>query len=373
MDINHNHLEDIEQPVYYYIRLPWDTILDSTVYNKFVHLNEGVPIGPYDPLVQKIKVPVATPIDISPLVPYLNLRNPLDEIEEINDDLIIETEGKSILWIKEMAGRPSKQNVEFTSQLRNWNINENTNEDIQGPPLQHIIGHVFDGQSAYRFVINGVSVKRNPDAAFMTNARWVLVPNAMKDTRANTTVPDFIVEVRSFGSGENNQWDYQHRKMCRWMATLNIQAQSGILFDRRGGRVCLYCRNDLPNLPAQVAAQQANTNNQLLQVQQSIQVRQQRLANPAGLLPDDIADIQSALQAKQQQLQRLQWQQVYFQGLAPVGQLVYKGIQENYPNVSFIQIPLNLANNAQHGPNIIIHCIGAVNGLRFDLSTIPLD
>ncbi|GAM21735.1 hypothetical protein SAMD00019534_049100, partial [Acytostelium subglobosum LB1] len=369
MDIHH-HLEVIEQPEYYYIRLPWE--LDSSLYAKLVKLNEGVQFGPFDPLVQKIKVPVATPIDIAPLIPLFTL-NPLSEIEELNDDLTIETEGRSILWLKEMAGRPSKQNFEFARQLGNWNLTENTNEDVLGPPVQHIIGNVFDSQSAYRFVVNGVTMKRQPDASFMTNARWAILPEATKNTQANTSVPDFLVEVRSYGPGENNRLDYQHRKMCRWMSTLNIQCQSGVLFDRRGNHVYLYCRNDLPNLQAQVEAQQEHTNDQLQEIQGFIKERQQRLANPVGLQQRDIADIQSVLQIKEQQLQPLLFQQVYFENLTPVGHIVYKGVQENYPNVSYIGIPLNLVNDAVHGSNMIIHCVGAVNGLRFNLSTIPLN
>ncbi|GAM27309.1 hypothetical protein SAMD00019534_104840 [Acytostelium subglobosum LB1] len=225
------------------------------------------------------------------------------------------------------------QRSDFGRQLGNWNIKENNNEDIQGPPFTHIIGSVFDVTSAYRFEINGVTMKFHPSTAFMTETRWALVSEEMKDTMANTTLPDFVVEVRPYGPGQTNQLDYLHRKMCQWMGTTDIQTQSGILFDRLGNNVYLYCRNDLPNIQAQVDAQQAN-------------------------------------------LDRLPWQDyqhVYFQNLTPVGQIVYKGVQENYPNVSYIQIPLNLEPTAKHGPNMIIHCIGAVNGLSLDLSTIPLD
>ncbi|EFA82041.1 hypothetical protein PPL_04946 [Heterostelium album PN500] len=356
MDINNNnHIEQVEQPNYEFLLLPRE--LDSLTYNKIVKLNSQVSIGDYDPLVQKLKIPVETPVNIEPLLSFFSF-DPLDEIVQFNNHLRIETEDKSVLWIRYMAGRPDKQCLEFGSQIRNWNKANNIN------------GSVFGSHTKFKFRVNNALVSYYPDSCFISANRYANIPDSIKNDKGFTIQPDFVVEVRSYGPGANNALIYQQRKMCRWISS---GVESGILFDRKGGNAYLYCNTNLVNLANQIAIQQGNVTNETNQLQLDIVDLQNAVENLANFPQAVVLAVQSVLDTKRHKLQQLQWQQVYFQNLVPVPTFDYDGIQQNYPNVLFVAIPLNLAQNAVNGPNIIIHCIGAVDGLRFDLSELPLD
>ncbi|EFA74617.1 hypothetical protein PPL_11585 [Heterostelium album PN500] len=361
MNFNNNsndNQREQKKPTFEYLNLPWK--LDSLTYSKILKLNPQVPIGEYDPLVQKIKIPVETPINIAPVFSIIDklFSDPLEEIVEFNSEQnYFETEGESILWIKDFASTPDIQSLELLCQLSEWKDNNKIKGDVLGSSCN------------FRFQVNGVTLTFMPRGGFMSQEKRETVPISIREQKYIPIPPDFVIEIRSFMNGTNNKLIYQHRRMCHWITS---GVQSAILLDLKGNTVYLYCQTNLTNLANQVTTQQANHPNEINKLQTEIQNTEKLLENPVGLIPMIIETLQSTLEKMRKSLIDLQYQQVYYQNLVAVTPFDFFGVQENFPNVSCIAIPLNLASDAHQGPNIIIRGVGAVDGLRINLSHLKL-
>ncbi|KYR03055.1 hypothetical protein DLAC_00546 [Tieghemostelium lacteum] len=353
MDTNNNINNDnhLENPDYISIVLPWDISIDQ--YNKFVDINQ-LPAHKYQQ--NTVAIPNSTKIDFSPLFQkkcfsFNRLHNnPLHKIEKLNRDThLIETKGTDFLWVKDFASLPGSQTGDFLRQVGQWNI-------------KNKLGIVFSQKSKYRLFPNINNLVYSPDVSFKTHAIYNLDKLRVKKNNITVHPPQYVLEVASYS--QKNKLDIKQEKMVDW---ITAGVESGILYDGCGGKVYLYCRSNMlinqqhPNVQGQLNG----INNEIVQLQQRIFNRQQRLLNTIGLLPDDILDLQTQLNQDQQELVPLQWPQFYYQNMNPV---------PGHPGVSFRTIPLWLNQNPQyHGPNMIIHCIGVTNGLKLNLSTIPMD
>ncbi|GAM18901.1 hypothetical protein SAMD00019534_020760 [Acytostelium subglobosum LB1] len=174
----------------------------------------------------------------------------------------------------------------------------------------------------------------------MSPARLNLVPPKIQEEGWCNVAPEFWLEISSSAFGMNNELLYQRLNKAG--------VETGILFDHRdGGMIYLFCQTNLltafwEQTKAQIAA------NQIEPIQQQIDELHQLF-----LQSEDNLVTMSRLFRHRAQLQP-GWQ------------------HEPFPNVSCLEVPLSLVEGAAHGPNIIVHCVGAANGLRLDLSEVPL-
>ncbi|KYQ94497.1 hypothetical protein DLAC_04803 [Tieghemostelium lacteum] len=350
------------------LKLPWR--ISEKEFQKFKELNSS--FNPKYINHHCIEVPEETSIDLSPLLPLLPIHisnnsptfaKSIPELIKFNDNLNIETLNSSLINIKTMADLPTRQNGELSRQLSNWTVENG------------LIG-LNDSSSKFHLVGPNTDGKFGPDAAYFPLQQHM---NIDIETRKNNTIPiapSFVIENRSYSPRPNNERQYQMDKMCMW---IECGSESGLLIDGKSRMVDLYCRtNQLhpqvgqPNLyvhpQAQLQIQQ--TQQQIAQLQNRILGSQQSLLiNPGLVGTEGHQDILNSIQTKQDQLNILiNFNHIYFDSMRVV---------PNHPGVFHVSVPFWPPNQIialpQHGPNLIIHCIGDVNGFKLDLSSYPMD
>ncbi|EGG18438.1 hypothetical protein DFA_03932 [Cavenderia fasciculata] len=361
------------------IKIPSNWKIQESVYDQFIVCNPLLSQTQiiFDSRKNKISLPVATTIDITPLLPINYIGDPFQELLDLNhEDLHIETDinettQEYFISIKDGSQMVGQQNSGFAFQLGIWNDEQKFGR-VFGSSTQFILVQIIQPHHHHH------QFRLQPSTSFTSNSRYENQLKNVKMIQATRVIPEFIIGVRSYGPGENNNLDYQHLKMCRW---ISAGAQSAILFDGKGGNLSLYCKTNLPTeiqgdlnpqphtIQQLVHFQQGKVNNEINQLNQDID----QMNNP--LFQSVFPDLQNIQFSKQNLLMKLKMQQVYYDNLLPVGHIIYRGVQHDFPNVSFKSMPLNLddPNQQQHGPNIYIHCIGVINGFRVDLSKIPMD
>ncbi|EFA77886.1 hypothetical protein PPL_09386 [Heterostelium album PN500] len=335
------------------ILLPKDfTQLSVGVYQQLVTSNKNINLPHYNNKTSppnKFIIPSGTSINIAPLLPskYWSMEkgDPLAFILEFNQDLPLEGEHPCTIWVKDMATTPCTQNISFNFQLINWN-------EING------LGRDLDGQALFRLNANGQTFYYKPDSAFICNARFYAVPPAYRDIHAFPTHPDFVIEVSSFSNIPSNELNNQLLKMCRWIRS---GVESGVLFDGMRMNIYLFCQTNIlvNGRHAQVQGQQLAHNNEIIQTQNDIQQYQ----NDIAIANINVALQQLEVQRLQQKLQTMNWQQVYFENMIP-----YPAFQNvSYRTIPLVGIPAPTPNR---GLQLIVHCIGFVNGFNIDLSKV---
>jgi len=76
----------------------------------------------------------------------------------------------------------------------------------------------MDGQAEFYMPAHAGGGKRRADGAWMTNAKYLAIPAAIRMTKAlHFVVPDFIIENKSYGLGFNNTLVFQKLKMNNWI------------------------------------------------------------------------------------------------------------------------------------------------------------
>jgi len=89
--------------------------------------------------------------------------------------------------------------------------------DAPVPPAQPL-GVYMDGQAEFYMPAHAGGGKRRADGAWMTNAKYLAIPAAIRMTKAlHFVVPDFIIENKSYGLGFNNTLVFQKLKMNNWI------------------------------------------------------------------------------------------------------------------------------------------------------------
>ncbi|KAF2078264.1 hypothetical protein CYY_000454 [Polysphondylium violaceum] len=294
-----------------FIKLPWH--INAKQYTEFDSVNEDAIISPFTNQDQ-VEITVSTPIDVKPLLPFFKrvFGNPCLSIIEANcEKLLIETQEEGILFIKQSSPLSEQQCTTLFNQTMNWYKKNNiTSSSLFSSSIRYNLQFEYENQKKKSIFI--------PDISLLTNLKFDKLPS---DHNYITKVPpEFFIIVKRDEPGETNKlWFLQKRMAFLIMAG----AQSGVLIDNQS--IYLYARSNLQELSYQPREQFEKYNSDL----------------------SGESDLNT---------------QLYFNDLKPVGQL--------FPNVSKKAIPFN--NNNNFGPNMVLHCIGVANGLKLNLSEIPL-
>ncbi|KYQ91821.1 hypothetical protein DLAC_07617 [Tieghemostelium lacteum] len=318
-----------------------------------------------------IEVPVETSIDLSPLLPLLPIHisnsaptfsKSIPELIKFNDHLNIETLNRSTINIKIMADIPTRQNGHLYSQLCTWTILNNLALPNDSSAKFHLIGTNIDG-------------KFGPDVAYMPHEQHMTINIEERKNHTIPVPPSFVIENRSYSEGPINNRDYQMSKMVMW---IECGVQSGILVDGKSRVADIYCRRNLlqPQIdqPGSFVHPQA-----LLQLQQSqlelieLQNSIARLQQSLNFIPVDMEGRQDILDSVQDSIQR---KQIKLNILISNNHLFFQNmtVVPGHPDVCHFSIPFwdQEQYQPQHGPNLIIHCVGDVNGFQLNLSSFPM-
>ncbi|KYQ91825.1 hypothetical protein DLAC_07624 [Tieghemostelium lacteum] len=314
-----------------------------------------------------IEVPVETSIDLLPLLPLLpihisnsapTLSKSIPELIKFNGHLNIETLNKSTINIKIMADIPTRQNGHLLNELCNWTILNNLALPNDSKAKFHLIGPNING-------------KFGPVVAYFPHEQHMAINIEKRKKNTIPIPPSFVIENRSYSESPNNSREYKMNKMVMYM---ECGVQSGVLVDSKSRVADIYCIKNLlqphidqPNVFVHPHAllQIQQTQLDIIQLQNSIARSQQSLQfNPMGI--EGHQDILDSIQIKQTQLNILiNNNHFFFENMTVV---------PDHPGVCHFSIPFwnQEQYQPQHGPNLIIHCVGDVNGFQLNLSSFPM-
>ncbi|KYR02698.1 hypothetical protein DLAC_00157 [Tieghemostelium lacteum] len=311
-----------------------------------------------------IEVPEETSIDLSPLIPLLPIHistssptfaKPIPELIKFNQNLRIETLNSTIINIKSGADLPTRQNGELSRQLHNFTKAN---------------GLIGPNDSSSLFHLQLLNIKLGPDVGYFPRNQHNDLNIEVKKKNTTPIPPSFVIENRSYSLGQNNNREYQKYKMCLW---IEGGSQSGLLIDGNSRMIDVYCNLNLlqpivnqPNtfVHPQVQGQRQESLQQQVQLQNRILLSQQTLlALPANSIQQIVTDDINSTLKKLNIINN--FNHVYFENMMVV---------PNHPKVCSASIPFWPPNQIialpEYGPNIIIHCIGDVNGFNLDLSSL---